>query len=180
MAPSGSRGGGIKMWPSEAWATWLYDAANIALIVGLITGAIATVLIVWMGNVKEAYLKKDLASTNARAAALSNDAAQARLEQERLKAAVAWRRLSLPQYTSLVSALKGRHMKVWVEWVDSDPESTQFADDILRALGAAGLETHVFHGYERAVGFRISLGLSENGKISENAKILKEAFSSVG
>jgi hypothetical protein len=39
------------------------------LIAGLVVGVVATVLIVWMGNVNEAYLKTDLSCANERAAA---------------------------------------------------------------------------------------------------------------
>ncbi len=67
IAESGNQGG-IRMWPSEDWASRLYDLANWGLIVGLIIGVISTVVLVWMGNVKESYLKKGLAATNERAA----------------------------------------------------------------------------------------------------------------
>jgi hypothetical protein len=66
MAPIGNHGG-KGMWPSSETATWLYDWANIFLIGPLVVGAVATVLIVWMGNVKEEYLRRDLSATNARA-----------------------------------------------------------------------------------------------------------------
>lgn len=59
------------MWPSEATAALIYDIANIVLIVGLVIGAVATVLIVWMGNVKEGYLKREVASAHERAAELN-------------------------------------------------------------------------------------------------------------
>src|SRR6266853_3657838 len=45
VAAGGSKGG-IRMWPSEHWASRLYDVANVALIAGLIIGAASTVLVV--------------------------------------------------------------------------------------------------------------------------------------
>ena len=60
--------GGIRMWPSESWASRLYDVANVTLVVGLIIGVISTCLLVWMGNIKEEYLRRNLAGTSERAA----------------------------------------------------------------------------------------------------------------
>lgn len=68
------------MWPSEEWASRLYNLANMFLIAGLAVGVISTVLVVWMGNVKEEYLNRDLAATNERAAEAEKRAAQANLE----------------------------------------------------------------------------------------------------
>jgi len=56
--------GGKSMWPSFATASWVYDWANVFLIGALTVGAASTVLVVWMGNVKEEYLRRDLASTS--------------------------------------------------------------------------------------------------------------------
>jgi hypothetical protein len=77
---------GGKMWPTEEWANRLYDGANWALIVGLVLGAVATVVIVWMGKVKEEYLSRALAATTERAAHAEDHAAQANkaAEAERL------------------------------------------------------------------------------------------------
>ncbi len=49
------------MWPSFETAVWLYNAANIFLIGALAIAVIATALVVWMGNVKEEQLRRDLA-----------------------------------------------------------------------------------------------------------------------
>lgn len=64
------------MWPSFETAVRLYDAANIFLIGALAIGVISTVLVVWMGNVKEEYLRRNLADTNARAEEAKADASQ--------------------------------------------------------------------------------------------------------
>ena len=79
IANSGNQGG-IRMWPSEDWASKLYDLANWGLIVGLIVGVVSTVVLVWMGNVKEEYLKRDLAATHERAARAEERAAKAERE----------------------------------------------------------------------------------------------------
>jgi hypothetical protein len=86
IADSGNQGG-IRMWPSEDLASKLYDLANWGLIAGLMIGVISTVLIVWMGNVKETYLRKGLGDTNLelekqkeRAAKAEGNAADAKKE----------------------------------------------------------------------------------------------------
>jgi len=74
IADSGNQGG-IPMWPSEEWASRVSDWANLGLIVSLVLGVLSTALLVWMGSVKEGYLKRELANTNLRAANLEKDAA---------------------------------------------------------------------------------------------------------
>ncbi len=56
------------MWPSAETASWLYDLANIGLIIGLVVGVVSTVLLVWMGNIKEEYLNRTIVKVNADAA----------------------------------------------------------------------------------------------------------------
>jgi hypothetical protein len=98
MARKPNQGGNV--WPSFELASRLYDLANIAFIVSLIVGVIATVLLVWMGNVKEGFLRRDVAQAgapaahaNERAAALEKEAANARLETENLRSQLVPRRL---------------------------------------------------------------------------------------
>lgn len=58
----GGNQGGIRVWPSEPIASRIYDIANMVLVASLAFGVISTGLIVWMGNVKEEYLKSRLAT----------------------------------------------------------------------------------------------------------------------
>lgn len=51
------------VWPSFETAQTVYDWANIFLVVTLAVGVISTVLVVWMGKIKETYLTRELAST---------------------------------------------------------------------------------------------------------------------
>ena len=98
------------MWPSEKTASSLYDFANIGLIIGLGVGIVATVLIVWMGGVKERYLQQHLTDTNERAAQANERAseaderaAQANLALAKLKAP---RTLNVEQQALISDALK--------------------------------------------------------------------------
>ena len=88
MAPKANQGG-IEMWPSFETASWLFDRANIVLIGAAAFGVAATILLVWMGNVKEAYLRKDLATTRERTELLERDSELLRKENLRLEAELA-------------------------------------------------------------------------------------------
>lgn len=69
---------GMRMWPSAETASWLYNIANIGLIIGLVVGAVSTILIAWMGNVKEGYLNRALADSRERTATLEKQSGESR------------------------------------------------------------------------------------------------------
>jgi hypothetical protein len=98
----------------------------------------------------------ETAKARERTAALENEAAQARAEQERLKAIVAWRRINAGQFETLQRILKGHPITVWVSSVGKDPEAMTFRSDIDRALQVTGLTTKFFSGWDFAVGLRIT------------------------
>jgi hypothetical protein len=66
------------MWPSAETASSLYDLANIGLIIGLVVGVVSTVLLVWMGNVKEGYLNRALADSRERTASLEKQSGESK------------------------------------------------------------------------------------------------------
>ena len=68
------------MWPSQELASRLYNLANLVLIAGLVLGIVSTVLVVWMGNVKEAYAQAEGARLN-ESTALAHERT-AKLEKE--------------------------------------------------------------------------------------------------
>jgi hypothetical protein len=133
------------MWPSEQTASRLYDLANWGLIAGLVLGVISTGIVVWMGNVKEDYLKRELAATNERAAHADERArvAEQKAESERLarvelEESIAWRRLTAESSTTLSSHLtrfSGQH--VWLIYNLNDVEAFGFATDLAKALPSA-------------------------------------------
>lgn len=130
MADSGNHGG-IRMWPSLATASWLYDLANAALIGALIIGAASTVLIVWMGNVKETYLRRDVALLNKAAELLRQD-------NDRLEAQLSPRKLRPEQMQAIANALapfKGTVVRV--QSYALDVESAFLAKQIEGTLGIA-------------------------------------------
>ena len=53
--------------------------ANIGLIIGLVIGIVSTVLLIWMGNVKEGYLNRELAQSRERTASLEKQSGESRV-----------------------------------------------------------------------------------------------------
>jgi multidrug efflux pump subunit AcrA (membrane-fusion protein) len=87
-----------------------------------------------------AVLERETAAAKERTAALEQEATEARKEQEKLKAQLAWRRISQAQHDQIVEALRGRLFRVHVTYPSTDPEAMVFADDIARTLQDAGLQ----------------------------------------
>jgi hypothetical protein len=74
------------MWPSAETASLLYNLANIGLIVGLVIGVVSTIVVVWMGNVKEEYLDKALADSHERTALLEKQSGESLIAITKAKA----------------------------------------------------------------------------------------------
>jgi hypothetical protein len=113
--------GGSKMWPSEAIASLTFNVANIALIVSLVTGVIATCVVVWMGNVKEEYLRRSLADTTheaalaiERAAKATDDAAKAQLALEQYKAPRTISDAHATQMQQAAEPFAGTHVEIFL------------------------------------------------------------------
>lgn len=117
------------MWLSFETASRLYDLANLAFIISLVIGVVATVTLVWMGDIKEEYLRRDIASANERAAA-------AELALERYKAP---RELSNGQLEFLSRSLASfKGQKFCLVTYDDQPEAMALTEMIRKALRAAG------------------------------------------
>jgi hypothetical protein len=151
--------GGRCVWPSRETAALLYDIANWVLLLGLVLGVVATVFIIWMGNAKEGYLKRDLAEGNERAAKAELAAAEAnkiaegeRLARVKIEEKLAPRRFSNDQLQTIVlnmskwAKLPGTDIRqdAAVFSISSDFESTSLANQIAAALGAAGWNINRF------------------------------------
>lgn len=153
-----------RMWPSEATATLTYDVANFALIASLVLGVAATVLVVWMGDVKESYLRRSLA--------------QANLETERLRADVAWRDISPAQVAAVKSVLGRMPMQITVSWVAGDAEGSYFARRLAQTFIVSGSTISSFApmgflGAEPPAG--LALSGSERAEVELLARALHKA-----
>lgn len=120
------------------WANWI-------LVVALLVGVAATYAIVVSGNMRDRTLKNELsiqsaatAQANERAASLEKEAAEAKLQYEKLKAAVAWRAVAPDQLPLLAKLLATHVATVQLEYVRGDAESQQFAAQFWTAFRRAG------------------------------------------
>ena len=147
------------MWPSLKTAIWLYDASNIGLIIGLVIGVVSTVLVVWMGNVKEEYLNRELAfsrertatlekqsyelkvavsDADARAAEANEKAEKERLARIRLEEDLAWRRLTKDDQKIVASRLAKFYGQVVTLWYGAgDKEAETLAWELATSLNSA-------------------------------------------
>jgi hypothetical protein len=147
------------MWPSLEAATFVSDVANFALLASLVVGVIATALIVWMANVKEAHwdhdrqasrervagLESSVADADARAADANRIAEGERLARIKIEAGLASRRLTPDQSAKLTAALRGMAAQVPVINVTrlGDKEAFDFGTDLIQAIRAAGVQVNL-------------------------------------
>jgi len=159
------------MWLSERSVGWIYDAANIGLVAALAVGVVATALIVWTGNIKEEYQKRAVASLN-------NEAAQARLETERIKKQVAWREVSPDQLSIIRDKLHNTLIEVTISWPSGDSEASAFARSLGQALLDSGAKVSAFS----PMGFlgQEPHGLSISGSEESELKSLTSALTAAG
>jgi hypothetical protein len=198
IANNGNQGG-IGMWPSENWASTLYNWANVGLIAGLIIGAVSTIMLVWMGNVKEGYLKQELVQTGLQTAKLEHDnllmagtvanlqetaskqqerAAKAEKDLLEIRKQVASRRLTGEQKTALAKFLEKAPNKVAIVSALLDSESADFADDFDSAFKLAHWETlRIWNRGTIEKG--VSVGTVGNGHPIET-KLISAALTSIG
>jgi hypothetical protein len=80
---------GKEPWPSLDLASWLFDRASFLLIGSLIFGALATVVIVWMGIVKEHHWDLLREHSNEKVASLELETAKANVEVGKANVALA-------------------------------------------------------------------------------------------
>ena len=80
----------------------------------------------------------EAARAQERAAELSREAEQARLEHEQLRARLAWRRIDPEQRRQIADALRAANLKPAIFVTTSDPEAAQFRADLVETLREAG------------------------------------------
>lgn len=127
------------MWPSEARAAWVFNAANIALIVSGMGGVVATLLIVWMGNVKERYASFEASSLKERIAGLTVQSDQ--LKNDNLRLSLRLAELTTPRTIDTEAVAKAAMPFAGTKFdisVLPDPESEGLAAQIDDALSKAG------------------------------------------
>jgi hypothetical protein len=115
---------------SDWWNTVVLFALAVAALAALAT-AFATYAVI--------TTQKREAEENARQferykLSVESKVADAKLETERLRAKVAWRRISPEQRTRLAEVLSVHGFAMYFEYSQSDPEAAQFAEDIYKSI----------------------------------------------
>lgn len=147
-------------------ASIIYDWANTFLIGALVVGVVATGLVVWMGNIKESYLRRDISSAGKESARAHESAAKAeqaaaeanekaekeRLARVKIEEKLAPRGFSKEQFRTIASqmsewaTLPGTEIKqdAAVFSVSNSFESASLADQIAAVLKEAGWNINRF------------------------------------
>ena len=150
MADSASQGG-MRMWPSLKAAVWLYDLANIGLIIGLVVGVVSTVLLVWMGNVKEEYLNRELAVSRERTATLEKQSGESQTAIAKANADAAQSLSSAKQAEANLAGANSRAEEARANaakaYARSDEAKAESAKSLERATEA---QRHLAESNERA------------------------------
>jgi len=188
------------MWPSLQTADWLFSASNIALIFGLALTALATIGAIWMANVREQYLKRELSKANERIASLQKDtvelgaktaeanarAAEATLELARLKAP---RTLNADQQARMVEKLKQYTGREYSFNVFPDPEPIALMrtiDNLLKTAGWVRIPSQVGDivtegaGHATDTGLQIGIKPTSDDEVRNLAVLLASIFTSEG
>ena len=131
-------------------------------------------------NAETAKANDDAAKLQARTKSLEQEAAASRLEAERLQAQMASPLRSHAQQEKLVSVLRergDREVEISVRVQGSDPETAQYASELVAVLTAAGLKVH----QSMALILDPPPGLSLGAPIdSVDFQLIKRAFDAAG
>jgi hypothetical protein len=90
-----------------------------------------------------AHAEAIAATANENAALLQKEAAQAKLELEKIRGQIVARTLSDEQAAIISDNLKGLPFKITLSALTNDPEAMQFAGQIQKAMAAAGFNVEV-------------------------------------
>jgi len=130
IAESGNQGG-IPMWPSEELASRLSNWANWGLIASLVAGVISTVLLVWMGNVKDAYSKITQQKFEMELSKQQERAANAEIDLEKIRKRQEPRGVPVDMLMGILKSVPPPPPgKVIVEYSEGSPETSAFTNTL--------------------------------------------------
>jgi hypothetical protein len=119
----------------------------------------------------------DAARAQERAAELSREAEQARLEHEQLRARLAWRRIDPEQRRQIADALRVANLKPAIFVTTSDPEAAQLRADLVETLREAGDPNP---NWRMAAGGSTFAGLSVQGPKEQERLVIASVFEQAG
>jgi hypothetical protein len=195
----------LRMFDSPESASLWFDIFNGILFTGAFLVFVGTWGTIKTAGIKERYSDERIAANEAetkraiadsdtakegtakaneaiavatqRAAALENEAAQARVEQERLKQIVAWRNITKNVGEKLVSILAKSPAVVRLSYVASDPEALGLAIQFSKVFEAAHWQAiPSAMTFSTQLVFEIRLPGPEN----ETVQLLRSAFTQAG
>jgi hypothetical protein len=196
------------MWgfPLQFWQNVVLGATIAALVLGILTAAAAAVSTFLSSRIADVVqqdadqrileartrgeeARADAAKANQRAseaaeraAALEKEAAETRLQYEKLKAAVAWRSIEPNNVKRLVKRLSERPSVVQLEYVQGDPEAQRLAAQLFAAFREAKWESQVrarvYVG--AASGIWVLPNATPSDSTSLSVSTVRDAFASIG
>lgn len=129
------RNGGLLHISFETASLW-FDVANVALVIALVLGVLATFSIYWMGNIKEEYLHERTVKLENDTAKANERAAASELKLEELRRQVGPRQLNRPAFLEALKVdVKGQ---VEILYTQDDAEAMELAQQIGLALKESG------------------------------------------
>jgi hypothetical protein len=117
------------------------------------------------------------ATANAAAAAATRDAAKANLEQERLRAELAWWTIGQNQAAAMMARLRAQPGRIVVEFLQNDLEAQEYAKQFVQVFSASGWQayTRPFHSQQAAIE-----GLRVPNSSSVETAIIRSALTTAG
>lgn len=184
------------MWPlSLESSTRIYDLANLGLIVSLVGGVISTVVIVWMGNIKEAHWDKERHESRERVAELGKETAEANKRAKEAELALekfrAPRKFDPDRRAQFIETLKP-FARTAYDVSTYGPDSVEFALHIAEVLKDAawdlrnwtgGGSTTILPAANRYAGNVVLFGVDIRGynpKLTEAVNVLVKVLKDAG
>ena len=152
-------------WPSLKMASWLFDRASAFLVLSLVFGLAATVLIVWMGIVKEHHWDLLRESAQKKIAELNKSTEELKAANLALEKQVEPRRLSADQMNEILAELipfAGKRVRF--ESYTQDVESAVLAKQLMLCFREAGLIVSEKGMMSIQTFGRVSLGIHVHGE----------------
>ena len=170
-------------------ANFWFDMSNLALLLGAVLVVVGTYGVYKMGAIKEHFSdlrisenERATAEANERAVHLEKEAAEARLETERLKKEVAWRDLNPITRGKLIAELSDKPARITLVFVSGDPEATrycaQFVDVFRQAKWKVEVIGRTFLG--PPIGIFVTQNDKWNSNIQSEIESVRKAFLDAG
>jgi hypothetical protein len=133
---------GLDLHGWELAMVWSLGVAAIAALAVVASTRVVIVLQRAENKARYEELERYKSDAAERAATLEKSASEARLETERIKQLVAWRRVSKEQSVAMGPVLVAHPFDMHLDFTQSDPEAAQFAEDMLQSLKAGGVSVY--------------------------------------